>query len=122
MSSAELAKLKSKGVKIDKKKKPPAELSGMAELIAEVQRIAGSQKLKGEEKREELRDVLERMVAVLEKPQVDMKPVISLLSSIAINTTQQHHDERCAYRHEIQRNSKGDMVAIESTPDPKSIN
>lgn len=121
MTKEQLAALKAKGAKLNHEPDKPTELAGMTELVERLTEIASSQQLKLEQKRESIRDVLEALVKVMDRPATDMKPIVSLLSSIAINT-KAVVPERCAYKHDIQRNSKGDMTGIISTPDPKSIN
>lgn len=122
LSPKEIERLRKKGAKVDYEKDPPVAVEGLAELIAELSRIASAQEMSAEKQREELKETLEKLVVVLEnREKTDLTPLTSLLGRIAINTQPEEKREPCVYEHEIKRNSRGDMVGIKSVPKQEKI-
>lgn len=117
MTPKEIERLRRKGAKVDYEKDPPVEVQGLAELIAELSKIATATEMSAEKQREELKDTLEKLVVALEsREKTDLTPLTTLLGRIAINTAPEEKKEPCVYEHEIKRNSRGDMVGIKSVP------
>ncbi len=117
LTAKEIERLRKKGAKVEYEKDPPVEVSGLAELIAQLSKIASATEMSAEKQREELKETLEKLVLVLEnREKTDLTPLTQLLGRIAINTQPDKKSEPCTYEHKIQRNSRGDMVGITSIP------
>ena len=122
LTPEEVRKLQKSGAKFEKKPEKPVQVDGLAELIAELSRIASANEMSADKQREELKETLEKLVYVLEnREKTDLTPLTQLLGRIALNTQPEKKPEPCAYEHEIKRNSRGDMVAIKSTPKQENI-
>lgn len=114
----ELKELSDDGASISSEDEPTT-ITDWSKLIEQMSRIAKANETIANKQSEEIKDTLDKLVKVLEKKNVDMTPLISLLGRIESNTS----DNRQGYRFTMHRKTSNQLLDyVDAMPIKETVN
>jgi len=107
ISKEEQTRLRARGAEIKMKADPPIKGDNMVEVVTQLSEIAVANKQMASRQKESLKNNLDQLTTVLEKKNIDMTPLVSLLGDIRENTRE---IPRQAYRFVMHRKSSNQLL------------